>query len=278
MAKRGGLGKGLDALFQENAAPQESAREMKISEIEPNKQQPRREFEEQALSELSESIARHGVLQPLIVRPLPGGTYQIVAGERRWRASRMAGLQTVPVIVRELSDRETAELALIENLQREDLSPVEEGEGYVTLMETYGMTQEQVAERVGKSRPAVANAVRLLSLPPEILQLLKEGSITAGHARAILSFSTVEEMQKAAQMAQQGATVRMLENAARKKPDSKKNGTGVRTKLFEETALSLTEVLGRRVRVSGSRSKGVLEIEFYGEEDLLQLANRIAEK
>ena len=278
MAKRGGLGKGLDALFQENAAPQERAHEMKISEIEPNKQQPRREFDEQALAQLSESIARHGVLQPLIVRPLPGGSYQIVAGERRWRASRMAGLQTVPVIVRELSDRETAELALIENLQREDLSPVEEGEGYVTLMETYGMTQEQVAERVGKSRPAVANAVRLLSLPPEILELLKEGSITAGHARAILSFSTAEEMQKAAQMAQQGATVRMLENAARKKPTSKKTGAGVRTKLFEETALSLTEALGRRVRVSGSRSKGVLEIEFYGEEDLLELANRIAEK
>lgn len=278
MAKRGGLGKGLDALFQENAAPEETVREMKLTEIEPNANQPRHEFDEQALSQLTDSIAHYGVLQPLIVRPLASGRFQIVAGERRWRASRRAGLESVPVIVRQLSDRETAELALIENLQREDLSPVEEGEGYLTLMNTYGMTQEQVAERVGKSRPAVANAVRLLSLPPEILSLLSEGKITAGHARAILSFSTAEGMQKAALMAQNGATVRALERAAKQKEPSavSPRPAGSRMKLFEETELSLKEALGRRVRVSGNQSKGTLEIEFYGEADLTELANRLA--
>lgn len=278
MTKRGGLGKGLDALFQENAAPEETVREMKLTEIEPNANQPRHEFDEQALSQLTDSIARYGVLQPLIVRPLTSGRFQIVAGERRWRASRRAGLESVPVIVRELSDRETAELALIENLQREDLSPVEEGEGYLTLMNTYGMTQEQVAERVGKSRPAVANAVRLLSLPPEILSLLSEGKITAGHARAILSFSTAEGMKKAALMAQNGATVRALERAAKQKDPAvlPAQSSGSRMKLFEETELSLKEALGRRVRVSGNQSKGTLEIEFYGEADLTELANRLA--
>ena len=176
--KRGGLGKGLDAIFIENEPEESSSNVMlKISEIEPNKNQPRREFDDNALAELAESISQHGVLQPLLVRPIADGGYQIVAGERRWRASRMAGLTEVPVVIRELSDSETTELALIENLQREDLSPVEEALGYKQLMEEYDMSQEQVSKTVGKSRPAIANALRLLNLPDEILNLVNTASV-----------------------------------------------------------------------------------------------------
>ncbi|MGN0459992.1 MAG: ParB/RepB/Spo0J family partition protein, partial [Ruminococcus sp.] len=197
MAKKGGLGKGLSAIFMENESEdQNSTVTLKISEIEPNKDQPRTDFDDKALSELAESIALHGVLQPLLVRPLVYGGYQIVAGERRYRASRMAGLTEVPVVIRELDDKETMELALIENLQRENLTPIEEAKGYKTLMDTYGFTQEQVSSSVGKSRSAVANSLRLLNLPEEIIDLLSQGKITGGHARALLSLESAEEMLK----------------------------------------------------------------------------------
>ena len=194
MAKKGGLGKGLEALFVDNAtADGEHLTTLRISQVEPNKEQPRREFEAAALGELADSIREHGILQPLIVRPLEGDRYQIVAGERRWRAARMAGLTEVPAIVRELDDLVTMELALIENLQREDLTPLEEAEGYRSLMELYGMTQEQVARRVGKSRPVIANALRLLSLPEEVRRTLAEGKISAGHARVLAGVEDPEE-------------------------------------------------------------------------------------
>ena len=174
--KKGGLGRGLDALFAENAVEEQGkAVSLRISDIEPNREQPRKVFDETSLSDLAESIAQHGVLQPLLVRPLPGGGYQLVAGERRWRASRMAGLSEVPVVIREMTDREASEFALIENLQRQDLNPMEEALGYRTLMDQYGMTQEDAARAVGKSRPAVANALRLLNLPSVIAEMVSDG-------------------------------------------------------------------------------------------------------
>lgn len=181
--KKGGLGKGLDVLFAENAIEEEGKTvSLPLSEIEPNRGQPRKQFDEEALAELAASIAQHGVLQPLLVRPIAGGSYQLVAGERRWRASRLAGLTEVPVVIREMNDQQAAELALIENLQREDLNPMEEAMGYQTLMESYGMTQEETAQAVNKSRPAVANALRLLHLPDTVRRMVSEGELSAGHA------------------------------------------------------------------------------------------------
>ena len=196
MAKKlGGLGKGLNAIFIENDSEKnDGAVTLKISEIEPNRSQPRKEFDEQALSELAESISAHGLLQPLLVRPLPLGGYEIVAGERRYRACRMAGLTEVPVIIRELTESETMELALIENLQREDLTPLEEAEGYAVLLNEHHFTQEEIAQSMGKSRPAIANALRLLKLPESVRELLRDGSISAGHARALLTLDSEEAM------------------------------------------------------------------------------------
>ncbi len=189
--KKRGLGKGLDAIFAENAPDSaEGAVQVKISEIEPNREQPRKEFDSEALSELADSISQHGVLQPLLLRPMLTGGYRIVAGERRWRAARMAGLTEVPAVVREMSDAEEMLFALIENLQREDLTPLEEARGYRTLIESQDFTQEEVSQAVGKSRPAVTNALRLLNLPEDIQQMLERGEITAGHARTLLSFKT----------------------------------------------------------------------------------------
>ena len=187
MAKaKGGLGKGLEALFADNSTDSGAVSSLAVSEIEPNRGQPRRHFDEAALAELADSIRQYGVLQPLVVRPMESGGYQLVAGERRWRAARMAGLSQVPVVIRELSDSETMELALIENLQREDLNPIEEAAGYRELMETFGLTQEQVSERVGKSRPVITNAMRLLGLPDAVRALVSQGELSAGHARALL--------------------------------------------------------------------------------------------
>ena len=187
-AKKGGLGKGLDAIFSENdMEDQNSAVAIKISEIEPNRAQPRKDFDEESLAELADSISEHGVLQPILVRPLIGGGYQIVAGERRWRAARMAGVQEIPAVVRDLSESQVMELALIENLQREDLNPLEEAGGYSALIETYGFTQEEVARTVGRSRPAVANALRLLTLPESVRDMVERGELSAGHARTLLA-------------------------------------------------------------------------------------------
>ncbi|MEE1125617.1 MAG: ParB/RepB/Spo0J family partition protein [Acutalibacteraceae bacterium] len=282
-SKRGGLGKGLDAIFIDNE-PEESNSSitLKISEIEPNKSQPRKEFDENALAELADSIAQHGVLQPLLVRPIADGGYQIVAGERRWRASRMAGLTEVPVVIRELTDSETMELALIENLQREDLSPVEEAMGYKQLMEDYGFSQEQVSKTVGKSRPSVANALRLLNLPEEILYLVNTGKISSGHGRTLLAFKNPDDMLKSAKLCvDEEISVRELERMAKKsnqefesrgneeKPAKKEK----RLSYYDEVELSLNEHLGRKVNVTGdNQNKGVLEIEFYSKEDLFELA------
>ena len=195
-AKKGGLGKGLDAIFIENDTENKNSVMLKILEIEPNREQPRNDFDEKALAELADSISQHGVLQPLLVRPISADCYQIVAGERRWRASRMAGLSEVPAIIKELSDSEVMEIALIENLQRENLSPVEEALGYKSLIETYNLTQDEVAKTVGKSRSAITNAIRLLSLPQSVIDLLSEGVLTAGHARALLTLKTCEDIEK----------------------------------------------------------------------------------
>lgn len=275
--KKGGLGKGLDAIFAENDTDRNANVTLKISDIEPNRAQPRKEFNDEALAELADSIRQHGVLQPLLVRPIFGGGYQIVAGERRWRAARMAGVAEVPAVIREMSDSEVMELALIENLQREDLNALEEAQGYQALIETYGFTQEDVAKTVGKSRPAVTNALRLLNLPKEILTMVNSGTLSAGHARTLLSFPTADSMNKAAKLAaEQGISVRELERMAKKeaergkmKPSSKEKS---RLKYFDEVELALNQHLGRKVRISGTKKRGVLQIEFYGEQDLADLA------
>lgn len=277
-SKRGGLGKGLDAIFLENEAEEAgSTVTLKISEIEPNRSQPRRDFNEESLRELADSIASHGVLQPLLVRPLPDGGYQLVAGERRWRASRMAGLFEVPVIIREMSDSEMMQISMIENLQRENLNPVEEALGYKTLQDDYGLTQDEISRSVGKSRPVVANALRLLNLQEPVLALLKDGKISAGHARALLGIDDPEQQLNIAQQIEKNdLTVRDVEKAARTinaEKSSKKTAKHTRNSFFDEVELALNEHLSRKVKVvNGKDSGGVLEIEFYSEEDLGELA------
>ena len=278
-AKRGGLGKGLDALFLENDAEEsESAVTLKISEIEPNRSQPRHDFNEESLRELADSIAAHGVLQPLLVRPLPEGGYQLVAGERRWRASRMAGLFEVPVIIRELSDSETMQISMIENLQRENLNPVEEAMGYKTLIDEFEFTQDEISKSVGKSRPVIANALRLLKLPKEILDMLSEGKITTGHARALISIEdSSEQLRIAEQIVANDLTVRDIERIAKSlnagNKEKKKAETHRRSAFYDEVELALNEHLSRKVKVVGGKdSGGVLEIEFYSEDDLGELA------
>lgn len=277
--KLGGLGKGLDAIFIENDTNDSNNNVfLKISDIEPNRDQPRKDFNEEALRELADSIATHGVLQPLLVRPLAGGGYQLVAGERRWRASRMAGLSEVPVVIREMTDSEMTQIALIENLQREDLNSVEEALGYKSLMDAYNLTQDEVAKAVGKSRPAVANVMRLLNLPEEIQDMLKEGEISAGHARALLGIADKENMIEIAKsIASQDLTVRDVERLAKKQSSDKKPKAEKqhqkRAPIYDEVELSLNEHLSRRVKVMNDKeNNGTLQIEFYSEDDLVQLA------
>lgn len=278
--KQSGLGKGLGALMLENNVDDMvSTSTLPINEIIPNKEQPRKTFDEGALQELADSITVHGVLQPLLVRPLLSGGYQLIAGERRWRASRMAGLKEVPVIIRELSDSEAMEIAIIENLQREDLNPIEEAEGLQALIDKCDYTQEQVAVSVGKSRPAIANALRLLKLPEEVRQMTKEGEISAGHARALLAFDNQAIMYEVAkQIVSDRLTVRDVERLAKRptKSADKKQNARHRDSFYDEVELSLTDVLGRRVKVYNGRSKGTLEIEFYSLDDLKDIANAIA--
>ena len=273
--KKRGLGKGLDAIFAENTAEStEGAVSVRIGDIDPNRDQPRKEFDSEALSELADSISQHGVLQPLLLRPMPTGGYRIVAGERRWRAARMAGLTEVPAVIREMTDAEEMLFALIENLQREDLTPLEEARGYRTLIEAQDFTQEEVSQAVGKSRPAVTNALRLLNLPEAIQQMLEDGEITAGHARTLLSFKNEEDMRLGAKKAKEGASVRELEALAKRLNEA---STQVQPKVsrknqyFEEAQLAVGEYLNRKVKVAGTKKKGTLQIEFYGEEDLQNL-------
>ena len=281
-AKKGGLGKGLEALFADNSTTDEgSAITLKLSEIEPNREQPRKEFDETALAELADSIAHHGILQPLLVRPMLGGGYQLVAGERRWRAAHMAGLSEVPVLIRNMSDREMAELALIENLQREDLNPLEEAIGYRSLMDSYDLTQEEVAVAVGKSRPAVANAVRLLSLPQEILQMVGSGEISAGHARCLLTIPTDSAFELAGQISKYGLSVRETEKRAQainKASQKKTEPNKKRDVFYDELELALANELSRKVKISSTGKKGKIEIEFFSREELMDIVNHLAGK
>ena len=279
--KIGGLGRGLDALFAQNTLDDGvSTVTLPLDEIIPNREQPRKQFDEEALADLSASIAQHGVLQPLLVRPMPDGSYQLVAGERRWRASRMAGLTEVPVVVRDMDEQESAELALIENLQREDLNPMEEAIGYRTLMESYGMTQEQTAQVVNKSRPAVANALRLLQLPEAVTDLVASGKLAAGHARTVLAFEGEEAQIAAANAAvDKGLSVRELEKmakSAKAKPRAPKEPKK-QDSFYDEVALSLKEALGRQVKVTVASKGGTLQVEFFDAEDLRYLAKKLAD-
>lgn len=281
MAKKlGGLGKGLNAIFIENDSEDNNGSvTLKISEIEPNRSQPRKEFDEKALSELAESISKHGLLQPLLVRPLPLGGYQIVAGERRYRACRMAGITEVPVIIRELGDTETMEIALIENLQREDLTPIEEALGYQVLIEEHGFSQEEVAQSVGKSRPAIANSLRLLKLPQSILDLVSDGKISAGHARALLTLEDEKLMQDLAEeIIKKDLSVRQVEKICKQKPKPEKKETPEKKPSFYSMVeLALNESLGRKIKVSKNKGKqgGILQIEFYSDEELTELSNKL---
>ena len=290
MAKKpGGLGKGLDALFLDNDTSDSSGEGgvmLRLTDIEPNKNQPRKEFDEQALSELADSIREHGIIQPLLVRRLETGGYQLVAGERRWRAARMVGLAEVPAVIKELSEVQVMEMALIENLQREDLNPLEEANGYKELMNACNLTQEQVAKRVGKSRSAVANSLRLLNLPQEIRPFVVQGSLSAGHAKALLGIEDRAEMLKLArEAAEKGLSVRETEKKAaklRETAESVENPAGTalsQDSFYQETELALSGELGRRVKVRvDAKGGGTLEISFYDKEDLSALAMRFEEK
>ena len=269
---------GMDALFTENDSEEKPHKTLRLTEIYPNKEQPRTDFDDEALSTLAESIKQHGVLQPLLVRPMDSGGYQIVAGERRWRAARMAGLEEVPVFIRKLTNQQTMELALVENPQREKLNPVEEALGYKELMETYGYTQEQVARIVGKSRPVVANSLRILGLDSTTLKMVRDGEISIGHAKILAG---VEDSTKRAELAQKVKrdllTVRNLEELVKTEASPKKPKLPPKKDVYlKEIELSLAETTGRKVTVSGKNGKGKLEIEFYSEEDLAAIANLLA--
>lgn len=280
MARKSGLGKGLEALFEDNSsvAGENGQEIIKISEISPNKDQPRKEFDLTALEQLADSIREHGVIQPLILRPMSSGGYQIVAGERRYRASRMAGLTELPAVIRDLSDKEAMELALIENLQREDLNPIEEAQGYQELMDHYGFTQETVSKSVGKSRPAVANALRLLRLPQPLMTHVQNGDLSAGPARALLSLNDEKLMEETAQKVMlKGMTVREIEKLSKssENPKKEKRSFPKGDSFYEEMELALSSELGRKVKVQAQRKKGSLTIEFYGKEDLKELVSRL---
>ena len=277
MASNKGLGKGLGALlgdFAEEPAENSAYQLLPIYKVEPNPDQPRQDFDEAELQALADSISVHGVIQPLTVRQLPSGYYQIIAGERRWRAARLANISEVPVVVMEADDRKAMELALIENLQRQDLNPVEEALGYQVLMEQYGLTQEEAATRVGKSRPAVANSLRLLGLCPEVLEKVKKGELTAGHARAILTLKTEKKQLEAAQkIIALALSVRQAETLCKnmnKEPQPEKK-TVFAVDYVAECEKNLSKHLGRGVKIVNGKRKGRFELEFYGQEDLQHL-------
>ncbi|MCR5717737.1 MAG: ParB/RepB/Spo0J family partition protein [Oscillospiraceae bacterium] len=275
----GGLGGGLDMLFEENSSDVQVKRTLRLSELEPNRAQPRKNFDEASIADLADSIRQHGVLQPLLVRPMPTGGYQIVAGERRWRAARMLGLDEIPVVIRELTDLETTQIGLIENLQRENLNPIEEALGYRRLQDEFDMKQEEIAKTVGRSRSAVANAIRILRLPEEVQELLIDGSISSGHARALLAFSDEEKMITAAHKAAAGLlTVRQLEKMAAELDKAEEEAEqSVRVHAYYgEVEHSLHERLGRKVKVQYKKNKGTLTLEFYDDDDLRELANLLS--
>ena len=282
MAQPKGLGRGLGALlgdFQEAVPEKSNFRTVPLHKIEPNPEQPRKDFDEEALQELSESISVHGLIQPLAVRETDSGYYQIIAGERRWRACRMAGISEVPVVVVEADDRKAMELALIENLQRSDLNCVEEALGYQSLLEEFGLTQEECSTQVGKSRSTVANALRLLNLPQKILLMLREGKLTAGHARAVLSIKSEKKQLEAAQkIAALGLSVRQAEllckNLSQEKPAEPPKAV-LTVDYVAECEKSLSRALGRGVKIVNGKRKGKFELEFYGQDDLQALLDAL---
>ena len=281
MASQKGLGKGLGALmgdYMDDPQQENAYRLLPIHKVEPNPDQPRHSFDETELQELADSIAQHGVIQPLTVREMPNGYFQIIAGERRWRASRLANLSEIPAVVIEADDKTAMELALIENLQRQDLNPVEEARGYDALISEYGMTQEEAAQRVGKSRPAVANALRLLALPEKVLAMLEEGKLTAGHARAVLSLKNEKKQLDAAnKIAALGLSVRQAELLCKNmsREPEKKPVVTLEVDYVAECEKSLSKHLGRGVKIINGKRKGRFELEFYGQEDLQVLLDAL---
>ena len=280
-AKKGGLGKGMSALIYDNAMEPTSGESVRLSinEIEPNRDQPRKIFEEQALAELSASIKEHGVLQPLLVRPMADGSYRLVAGERRYRAARMAGVTEVPVTIREMTDEEESIFALIENLHREDLNAIEEAQGIKTLIDTFGFTQEEAAQKVGKSRTAVTNSLRLLNLPEDISNLVRDGKISMGHARALLSFEDAAEASRVAQLVvKDGISVRDVERLAKSAQKTKKSPEKREKKrdiFYDEVEIALSKMLGRKVKVFVSKGgSGTLDVEFFSKSDLEKLSKQ----
>lgn len=280
-AKKSGLGRGLTSLFDENSSDNEGAVTLNLNDIEPNRDQPRKDFDETALSELADSIAQHGLIQPIVVKPNLDGRYSIIAGERRWRASRMAGLTEVPVVIKEADEQTLMEIALIENLQREDLNAVEEALGYRSLIDTYGLTQEEVAKKMGKSRSAVTNALRLLALNDNELEALRRGSISAGHARALLSCDDEATRAKMLIAAADGASVRELEKTAadaKKAKSAAKAAPQKKPTFYSEVELSLKNEMRRKVHINPSgNGKGTLTIEFFSDDELAEFAKRLAE-
>ena len=285
MVKKGGLGKGLDALFQDNETEVNGAlMNLRISDIEPNKNQPRKFFDVQSLQELADSIREHGMIQPIVVRAIPGGAYQIIAGERRWRAARMAELSEIPSLIIEADTNKVLEIGLIENLQRKDLSPTEEALGYRALMDTFDLTQEQVSVKVGKSRPVIANALRLLSLPERALEELEHGSISAGHARVLAGVEDQATLNNLLdKIILDGLSVRQLEelskkgNVVKEKKESKEDNTWGES-WYKEIELSLRDVLGRKVKVKKKGKTGSIEIQFYSKEELQDIAKKLAKE
>lgn len=282
MATQKGLGKGMGALlgdFDTAPAADSPYKLLPIHKIEPNPDQPRRDFDEEELQSLADSIAIHGVVQPLTVRQLPSGYYQIIAGERRWRASRLAGLQEVPAVVIDADDQKTLELALIENLQRQDLNPVEEALGYQVLMDSYNITQEQTAQRVGKSRPAVANALRLLHLAPGVLEMVRTGALSAGHARALLVLKTEAlQLDGAKKILNLGLSVRQAETLCKnmaKEPKPIPQTATLKVDYIAECEKALSKHLGRGVRIVNGKRKGRFELEFYSQDDLQVLLDTL---
>lgn len=283
MAKKSGLGKGLDALFEDNINESQGTQTIRMSEIEPNKSQPRRHFDENAITTLADSIRQHGLIQPILVRSTGTG-YQIVAGERRWRACRMLGMSEIPAVVKEFSDSETAQIALIENIQREDLNPIEEAAAYKELMETYDMTQEELSKAVGKSRSAIANAVRLLNMPEKVQELLRKGELSAGQAKAIAAAESEEQMIDLAERAANGQiTVRAIEKLLSQKDEDEKEepaktDTAKKQAMnyLTEMEISLHETLSRKVKInSKDGKKGTITIDFFDTDDLSDIASKL---
>lgn len=277
-----GLGRGLGALMGDLTAEEPASKSpyqlLPLHKVEPNPNQPRQDFDPEQLEALARSIQEHGVVQPLTVRPLPNGYYQIIAGERRWRAARMAELKEIPAVVMEADDKKTTELALIENLQRQDLNPVEEALGYQSLISDYGLTQEEAANRVGKSRPAVTNALRLLQLTPEILEMVRKGSLSAGHARAVLSLKSPQKQQQAAQkIVALGLSVRQAELLCKnmEREPAPQKPVSLAVDYVAECEKNLSRHLGRGVKIVNGKRKGRFELEFYGQEDLQKLLDAL---